>query len=74
MSYVEKQDDEDTILLSNYLIKCIMESNILQYTEKPIMRVKFQTEEVWDKEHFCCEGSTDPIQRLFPCTDSTVSE
>lgn len=46
MSYVEKQEDEDTILLSNYLIKCIMESNILQYTEKPIMRVKFQTEEV----------------------------
>lgn len=46
MSYVKKQEDEDTILMSNYLIKCKMASNISQYTKKPTMGVKFQTEEV----------------------------
>lgn len=46
MSYVKEQGDEHTILMSNYLIKCIMESNISQYTKKPTMGVKFQTEEV----------------------------
>lgn len=73
MSYVKKQEDEDTILMSNYLIKCKMASNISQYTKKPTMGVKFQTEEVWDKE-LCYESSTDALGRLFLCTDSTASE